>query len=323
MEMEGIRDFRQIFESIEKEVKRVIIGQEEIIRNMLFGIIAGGNVLMEGTPGLGKTQLIKTLSQVLDLSFARIQFTPDLMPVDILGTVMIDKKEEGFGFTFQKGPIFSSLILADEINRATPKTQSAMLEAMQEGTVTIGNNTYDLPKPFFVLATENPLEMEGTYPLPEAQLDRFMIKLRISLPSMESLSRIIDLTTGAHEDVKMEKVVNKEEIIKMKEIAMKLPIALPVKEYAIRIMLATHPQESQIQSVKDYVKCGVSPRGIQSMIKAAKVKALAEGRFNVSHSDIESMSYPCLRHRIFMNFRAMSNKIDADDIIKEIIKKVK
>ncbi|SHJ87648.1 AAA family ATPase [Paramaledivibacter caminithermalis] len=323
MEKRYIRNFQQSFEAIEEEIKKAIIGQEEIVRNMLIGIVAGGNVLMEGTPGLGKTQLVKVLSQVLNVSFARIQFTPDLMPIDILGTVIVNKKEEDFGFTFQKGPIFNSLILADEINRATPKTQSAMLEAMQEKTITVGGDTYKLPEPFFVLATENPLDMEGTYPLPEAQLDRFLFKLKISIPNMEALSRIIDITTGKQNILQIKKVADKEAILKMKEIAMKLPIALPIKEYAIRIMLATHPQQSQFQAVKDYVKCGVSPRGVQAMIKAAKVRALAEGRFNVSYDDIEDMAYPCLRHRIFMNFRGLADGVDTDDIIKDIVKRVK
>lgn len=324
MEKKTIRNFQDYFEEIEWEVNKVIIGQKKIVKNLLIGIISGGNVLMEGTPGLGKTQLVKTLSQVLDLPFSRIQFTPDLMPVDILGTFLIDKKNESFDFTFQKGPIFSSLILADEINRATPKTQSALLEAMQEGTVTVGNNIYELPKPFFVLATENPLEMEGTYPLPEAQLDRFMFKLMIKLPDMESLSKIMDLTTSnRNQSLALKKIINKEEIIKMKEAAINVPIAGPIKEYAINIMLSTHPNKSEIGVVKDYVKCGVSPRGVQAMIMGAKAKALSEGRFNVSFDDIKTMSYPCLRHRIFTNFHAMSERIDTDTIINEILKLVK
>lgn len=324
MEKKTIRNFQDCFEEIEWEVNKAIIGQKKIVKNLLIGIISGGNVLMEGTPGLGKTQLVKTLSQVLDLPFSRIQFTPDLMPVDILGTFLIDKKNESFDFTFQKGPIFSSLILADEINRATPKTQSALLEAMQEGTVTVGNNIYELPKPFFVLATENPLEMEGTYPLPEAQLDRFMFKLMIKLPDMESLSKIMDLTTSnRNQSLALKKIINKEEIIKMKEAAINVPIAGPIKEYAIKIMLATHPDKSEIGVVKDYVKCGVSPRGVQAMIMGAKTKALSEGRFNVSFDDIKNMAYPCLRHRIFINFRAMSERIDTDTIINEILKLVK
>lgn len=324
MEKKTIRNFQDYFEEIECEVNKVIIGQKRIVKNLLIGIISGGNVLMEGTPGLGKTQLVKTLSQVLDLPFSRIQFTPDLMPVDILGTFLIDKKNESFDFTFQKGPIFSSLILADEINRATPKTQSALLEAMQEGTVTVGNNIYELPKPFFVLATENPLEMEGTYPLPEAQLDRFMLKLMIKLPDMESLSKIMDLTTNnRNKNLALKKIINKEEIMKMKEAAINVPIAGSIKEYAIKIMLATHPDKSEICVVKDYVKCGVSPRGVQAMIMGAKTKALSEGRFNVSFDDIKTMAYPCLRHRIFTNFRAMSERIDTDTIINEILKLVK
>lgn len=324
MEKRMIKSFRDYFEDIEGEVGKSIIGQNDIIRNLLIGIISGGNVLMEGTPGLGKTQLVKTLSEVLDLPFSRIQFTPDLMPVDILGTFLVDKKDGSFDFTFQRGPIFSSLILADEINRATPKTQSALLEAMQEGTVTVCNNTYELPQPFFVLATENPLEMEGTYPLPEAQLDRFMFKLMITLPDMESLSRIMDLTTSNRkQSLSLRKIVGKEDIISMKEAATNVPIAAPIKEYAIKIMLSTHPDRSEIPMVRDFVKCGVSPRGVQGMIMGAKTRALSEGRFNVSFEDIKAMAYPCLRHRIFTNFRAMSEKIDTDTIIAEILKLVK
>ncbi|SKC45786.1 AAA family ATPase [Maledivibacter halophilus] len=324
MEKKIIKNFQGYFEEIEKEVNKAIIGQEEVVKDLLIGIISGGNVLMEGTPGLGKTQMVKTLSRVLDLSFSRIQFTPDLMPVDILGTFLIDKKNEEFNFKFQKGPIFSSLILADEINRATPKTQSALLEAMQEQTVTVGNNIYNLPQPFFVLATENPLEMEGTYPLPEAQLDRFMFKLTIDLPNMEALSQIMDLTTTErNENLDLRKIVGKEEIMEMKRAALKVPIAAPIKEYAIKIMLATHPRESQLDIVKNYVKCGVSPRGIQSIIIASKARALSKGRFNVSFEDIKAMAYPCLRHRIFTNFRGMSERIDPDNIIEEIVKLVK
>lgn len=317
-----IKSFKERFSAIEKEVAKVVIGHDETIRNILIGIIAGGNVLLEGAPGLGKTFMVKTFSQVLDLPFARIQFTPDLMPVDIMGTVMINKNEENLGFTFQKGPIFNSLILADEINRATPKTQSALLEAMQEKTVTVGTTTYSLPEPFFVLATENPIEMEGTYPLPEAQLDRFMFKLKIFLPGIEELSRVMDLTTGSYQ-ARVEKLSAGKEILEMNRIAREVLIAEAVKQYALKIMMATHPEGSELKIVKDYVNCGASPRGAQSILIGAKIRALAEGRYNVSYQDIEEIAAISLRHRIFLNFRSNADRVDADQIIREILKKVK
>jgi MoxR-like ATPase len=323
MEKQTISNFYDDFEEIVREIKKQIVGQDEIIRKVLIGIIAGGNILMEGTPGLGKTVLVKTFSKVLDLPFSRIQFTPDLMPADITGTEIINKNAEGLAFQFEKGPIFSSLILADEINRATPKTQSALLEAMQEKTVTIGKNTYKLEEPFFVLATENPLEMEGTYSLPEAQLDRFMFKLNIDLPEMEDLFKIIDLTVDEENEPNIEKRATKEKILALKKMAMKVPVAANVKEKAIKIMLSTHPDRSEIALVKDYVKCGASPRGIQAIVAAAKVRALSEGTFHVSLEDIYAVAVPCLRHRIFLNFKAMADQVDTDRIIKEILKKVK
>ena len=322
MEQSLIRNIHDYIADIEREVGKVIVGQTEIVRNILTGIIAGGNVLLEGAPGLGKTLLVKTFARVLDLSFSRIQFTPDLMPVDIIGTVMINKNERSLGFTFQKGPVFHSLVLADEINRATPKTQSALLEAMQEKTVTVGMATYPLPEPFFVLATENPLEMEGTYPLPEAQLDRFMFKLKILLPEMEDLSRIMDQTTGSYQP-EVKKQATGEQILELQQTAREVPVATDVKQYALKIMLATHPDRSDLQTVKDYVACGASPRGVQAMLAGAKIRALAEGRYNVSYKDIEGMAYPCLRHRIFLNFRAAADRVEADEIIKEILQQVK
>ncbi|QXM05247.1 AAA family ATPase [Crassaminicella indica] len=323
MEESMIRNFYDDFEEIVREIKKQIIGQDEIIRKVLIGIIAGGNILMEGTPGLGKTVLVKTFSKVLDLPFSRIQFTPDLMPADITGTELVKQNQDGISFHFEKGPIFSSLILADEINRATPKTQSALLEAMQEKTVTIGKTTYKLDEPFFVLATENPLEMEGTYSLPEAQLDRFMFKLNIDLPQMEDLFKIIDLTVEKENEPNIQKRATKEKILAMKKAAMKVPVAAKVKEKVIKIMISTHPDRSELQIVKDYVKCGASPRGVQSIIAASKVRALSEGRFHVALEDIYDLAIPCLRHRIFLNFKAMADKVDTDWIIKEILKKVK
>lgn len=319
---EKIRSFKEDFERIVKEVEKQIVGQNKIVRNLLIGIIAGGNVLMEGTPGLGKTVLVKTFSKVLDLPFSRIQFTPDLMPVDIIGTEIVNKIDGDIAFSFQKGPIFSSLILADEINRATPKTQSAMLEAMQEKTVSVGRETYSLPKPFFVLATQNPLEMEGTYALPEAQLDRFMFKLHITLPSTENIFKILDITQGGLQEPTITKQVIREDLLEMKKIAMKIPVSADIKDKAVRIMLETHPDRTTIQRVKDYVKCGVSPRGVQALIAGAKVRALAEGRFHVALEDIHDMARICMGHRIFLNFKAMADKIEPDDIIGEILKKV-
>ncbi|MCG8403414.1 MAG: MoxR family ATPase [Firmicutes bacterium] len=316
-------DFREQFAALEKEVGRVIIGQDEIITGVLTGIIAGGNVLLEGAPGLGKTRLVKTLAGVLDLSFARIQFTPDLMPVDITGTVMVNQNAGNLDFVFQKGPIFHSLVLADEINRATPKTQSAFLEAMQEKTVTVGATTYSLPQPFFVLATENPLEMEGTYPLPEAQLDRFMFKLKIFLPALHHLSRIMDITVGGLQQPEIKKLAAGEQILQMQQTALAVPVATEVKQYALKIMEATHPDRSPLQPVKDYVTCGASPRGAQAMLAGAKILALARGRYNVSYQDIKTMAPPCLRHRIFLNFRAGADQVSADDIIGEILERVK
>lgn len=322
MEDKIIKNFAKTFDDIKEEIKKVIVGQDNIVEMLLIGILACGNVLMEGAPGLGKTKLVKTLSKVLDLSFARIQFTPDLMPQDILGTEIINKAGESFNLTFQQGPIFNSIVLADEINRASPKTQSALLEAMEERTVTVGNKTYDLPKPFFVLATENPLEMEGTYPLPEAQLDRFMFKINISLPDANSLSKILDLTTTERGEFPVTKKIGKDEILMMQKVSRKVPIASHLKEYVIKLMMATYPEHTEIPQVKEYVKCGVSPRGIQSVVIAAKVKALREGRFNVSKGDIKQLIYPCFRHRMFLNFKASADKISSDYILGKILKKV-
>ncbi|WP_347489021.1 MoxR family ATPase [Desulfoscipio sp. XC116] len=322
MERNLVINFQEYFTALESEVGKLIIGQDEIVRQVMIGIIAGGNVLLEGAPGLGKTQLVKTLARVLDLSFSRIQFTPDLMPMDITGTVIMHKNQGELNFSFEKGPIFHSLVLADEINRATPKTQSAFLEAMQEKTVTVGATSYPLPDPFFVLATENPLEMEGTYPLPEAQLDRFMFKLKIFLPELNDLSRIMDLTVGGSREPQVKKAATGEQILQMQQIAREVPVAAEVKQYALKIILATHPDHSRLQLVKDYVTCGASPRGAQSMLAAAKIRALARGRYNVSYEDIKVMAHPCLRHRVFLNFRAGSDQVDTDTIIEELLRQV-
>jgi MoxR-like ATPase len=319
-EME-IKSFAENVKKIENEISKGIIGQKDIVTQVLLGILAGGNILLEGVPGLGKTQLIKTLSKVLDLEFSRIQFTPDLMPADVVGTNIIVKDSNGDNkFRYEKGPVFSSLVLADEINRATPKTQSALLEAMQEQTITVGRETYNLPQPFMVLATQNPLEMEGTYPLPEAQLDRFLFKLFVQFPNFEELNEIINLTI-TNKKVELNKIIDGGTILRMREIAREIPIAKPVQEYALKILLATHPDKEESPEItKKYIRFGASPRGAQAIISTAKVRALMEGRFNVSFQDIEFVAYPALRHRFFLNFDAIADKVSADHIISEIIK---
>lgn len=315
-----ILSFREQTDKIKNEIGKAIIGQKDIIEQVLIAILCEGNVLLEGVPGLGKTQLVKTIGKVLDLEFSRIQFTPDLMPADVVGTNIITQDEKGASrFTFQKGPIFSNIVLADEINRATPKTQSAMLEAMQEKTVTVGNTTYTMSKPFFVLATQNPIEMEGTYPLPEAQMDRFIFKLYVEFPKLEELSQIVNITTSVGES-ELNKVSSGEELIKMANIAKEVPIAKPVMEYAMKLILATHPEDASSPDItKKYVRYGSSPRGAQAIIKAARVKALMEGRYNVSFDDINYAAYPVLRHRVLLNFEAVSDNISSEDVIKKII----
>ncbi|ANX02669.1 AAA family ATPase [Thermoclostridium stercorarium subsp. leptospartum DSM 9219] len=308
---------------IESEVSKHIIGQKEIIRQVLMCMLAGGNVLLEGMPGLGKTRLVNVLGKVMGLKFSRIQFTPDLMPADVTGTNIIDRESVEEMFRFQPGPIFSNIVLADEINRATPKTQSAMLQAMQEKTVTVANTTYKLPEPFFVLATQNPIEMEGTYPLPEAQMDRFLFKLNVPSPDFGELKDIIKLTTTNRED-KVETVTNAEEIILIQKAAREIPIAEPVLDYAIRLVIATRPDgEGSPEMVKKYVRYGSSPRGAQAIISTARIRALLCGRYNVSFEDIKNVAYPSLRHRIFVNFDAVSDGISPDMIIDGIIGDVK
>lgn len=320
----NIKHFAEQFYQIEKEIGRSIIGQKDIIRGVLICMIAGGNVLLEGLPGLGKTQLVKTIGKVLDLEFSRIQFTPDLMPADVVGTNIIVKKADGGSeFQFQKGPVFANIVLADEINRATPKTQSAMLEAMQEKTVTVGNTTYQLPQPFFVLATQNPLEMEGTYPLPEAQMDRFMCKLDVKFPSHQELAQIVALTTGA-EEKEIDKVCDGQRLLEMREIAKHVPIAKPVADYAMDLILKGHPEsEAAPEITKKYVRYGASPRGAQAIITAARIQALLEGRYNVAFEDIQKMAYPTLRHRLFLNFEALADGVTADTLLHTLLKEGK
>lgn len=307
----------------EVEIAKGIIGQKEVVRNVLISIFAEGNVLLEGMPGMGKTQLVKTIGKVLNLNFSRIQFTPDLMPADVVGTNLVVKEGENTVFKFEKGPVFTNLLLADEINRATPKTQSALLEAMGEKTVTVGKTTYHMPKPFMVLATQNPVEQEGTYPLPEAQLDRFLFKINVDFPNLNELKKIIDLTLS-NEKVEIKSVLEGEEIIKMREILREVKISEAVKEYALKLILGTHPEiEEGHNMTKEYVEAGASPRAAQGIISGAKVRAVMEGRYNVSFEDINALAYPVLKHRMILNFDAISEGIKAENVIDQILEDLK
>lgn len=318
---EQIRGFKEAFCAIEEEIGRVIIGQEQIVRDVLVAMVAGGNVLLEGLPGLGKTQLVKAIGKVLDLEFSRIQFTPDLMPADVTGTNMIAKTADGgSAFTFQKGPVFSNIVLADEINRATPKTQSALLEAMQERTVTVAGHTYPLPKPYFVLATQNPLEMEGTYPLPEAQMDRFLFKLDVAFPNKEELLRIVRLTTGAAAE-EPKKVCDGTRILELGAAAEQVPVAQPVAEYMMDLVLKTHPDYPEApEPVKSYVRYGASPRAAQALMRTSKIYALLNDRYNVAFADVAAVAHAILRHRVFLNFEGMAEGITADAVIDALLK---
>jgi MoxR-like ATPase len=320
----SIQDFTDVVDRIKKEISKVIVGYDEIINFTIISLLSGGHVLLEGVPGIGKTLLVRTLSEILDLKFSRIQFTPDLMPADITGTNIILEDENGRKyFKFQEGPIFANIILADEINRATPKTQSALLEAMQEGSVTSGGIIYNLPKPFFVMATQNPIEMEGTYPLPEAQLDRFFFKLILTPPSQEELLEIIERTTNV-ETPKVNKVADGETIEELKKIVRSVPVPMAVKEYAVKIVLATHPESAYApEKVKKYVRYGASPRGAQALILGGKALALIEGRSNVSFKNIKKVAVPALRHRIILSFEGEAEGITTDEIIEDILEKVK
>ncbi len=295
----------------EAEIQKGIIGQHEVIREVMLAMLTGGNVLLEGMPGLGKTRLVSTIGKVFDLPFKRIQFTPDLMPSDVTGTNIIMKGEQGSSFSFVRGPIFANLILADEINRATPKTQSALLEAMQEHTVTVGSESHTLDVPFFVLATQNPIENEGTYPLPEAQLDRFMFKILVRFPSKEELKGIVGLTEGAQPPA-IEKQMDGEGLLAAQALVSQIPIADAVMDYLLELVMATHAQNP-------YIREGASPRAAQALIRAARAKAFLEGRFNVSFQDVQEAAYPVLRHRIIPSFDAVSAGVSEDDIIKQIL----
>lgn len=307
----------------EQEIGKGIIGQRDIIRQVLLAILSDGNVLLEGVPGLGKTELVKAISKVLSTSFSRIQFTPDLMPADVTGTNLIIKEEGNNVFQFEPGPVFANIVLADEINRATPKTQSALLEAMQEKTVTVGKTTYELPKPFMVLATQNPIENEGTYPLPEAQLDRFLFKLLVEFPSKDELKEIMDITI-TNKKVELNSVINGEDIIAIRTAIKDMPISDAVMDYALSLVVATHPEQGEAPEVtKKYVANGASPRAAQAIVKTAKARAFMEGRYNVAFEDIQFVAYPALRHRLALNFEAISDGVSADDVVREIMTVVK
>ena len=313
--------FKENIDKIRRAVGQVIVGQETVVNNVLIALIGGGHVLLEGVPGLGKTMLVRALGQALDLEFARLQFTPDLMPADIIGTDILDEDEHGRrSFRFQRGPIFANLILADEINRATPKTQSALLEAMQEQTVTVARHTYLLESPFFVLATQNPIEMEGTYPLPEAQLDRFLFKLDVGYPSQPEISEILARTTGKSSP-QADKVIDKETLLAMRSVARQVPVAAPVLDAVSALVLASHPSAKNAPPmVKQYARYGASPRAGQAIIIGAKVNALMNGRFNAAYSDIEALAPHALRHRLILNFEGEAEGVKPDDIVAEMLK---
>jgi MoxR-like ATPase len=320
---EQIQTFRQAYTALRDEIGKVIVGHEAIVDGTLIALFAGGHVLLEGVPGLGKTLLVRMLSEVLDLSFNRIQFTPDLMPADILGTNMVMETAAGRReFEFQRGPIFAHLVLADEINRATPKTQSALLEAMQEHSVTAGGEIRKLVEPFFVMATQNPIDQEGTYPLPEAQLDRFFFKILVGYPSASELTEVLTrTTTGARADV--HKVLEREALLELMKLVREVPVASHVKDYAVRLVLATHPKtETAAPISSQYLRFGSSPRGGQTLILAGKVRALMQGRFNVSFDDIAAVAFSAMRHRLILNFEAEAEGITTDHIIAQVLKDV-
>jgi MoxR-like ATPase len=314
--------FADLALAVEREVGRVIVGQADLVRQVVIVMLAGGHALLEGVPGLGKTMLIRTLADVVDCSFNRIQFTPDLMPADIIGTNILVEEGGSRVFRFQPGPVFANLVLADEINRATPKTQSALLEAMQEHQVSVSRTRYKLDEPFFVLATQNPLEMEGTYPLPEAQLDRFMFKVFVPFPPEEDLARIVDRTTGAQQP-SASVAAGGADVLAMQRLARSVPIAPHVTAYAVALLAATHPDQARApQIVRDYVRYGASPRGAQALVSGGKVRALLDGRFNVSVEDLREMALPSLRHRVILNFEGEAEGITTDAVVRTILAEV-
>ena len=322
--MENVKSFSARIASIKAELAKDVVGNEEVIENIIIAIISGGNVLLEGVPGVGKTRLVRSLSRTLGLPFSRIQFTPDLMPSDVTGTNIIQKDKDGNMHTvFQRGPIFANLVLADEINRATPKTQSAMLEVMQEHKVTVGGETYTIDEPFFVMATENPIEQDGTYPLPEAQMDRFMFKLIVDYPTNEELKNIVTMTQATMLET-AETVIDGQTILELRQLASGVPAIDDVLEYAVRLVSATHPElDGASATASKYVKYGASPRAAQALITAAKVRALMHGNYNVSYADIDALAGPVLRHRVKVNYAAINDKLTVDDVIEMLVKETK
>ncbi|MGQ0627928.1 MAG: AAA family ATPase [Phycisphaerales bacterium] len=313
--------FRQTFQGLKAEIAKVVVGHQDIVEGVLVALFAGGNVLLEGVPGLGKTLLVRTLAQSLSLPFSRIQFTPDLMPADVVGTNIVteDPSTGRRGFQFQKGPIFAQIVLADEINRATPKTQSALLEAMQERSVTVGGTTYKLDLPFLVLATQNPIEQEGTYPLPEAQLDRFIFKLVVGYSQLDELITILDRTTG-YVQPETNRLLDAAAILDAQRLVREVVVADHVKQYAARLVLATHPEgRFAPEATTKYVRCGASPRGAQALLLGAKVRALVDGRYHVSTKDVQEIALPSLRHRLILNFEAEADRVSADALVQKII----
>jgi MoxR-like ATPase len=321
---ERVQKFNTAVQSVKTQLRRDLVGQDEVVDNVIIAIIAGGNVLLEGVPGVGKTRLVRSLGKTLNLPFSRIQFTPDLMPSDVTGTEIMRKDEQGnMQSEFRRGPIFANLVLADEINRATPKTQSAMLEVMQEHKVTVAGNTYKLEEPFFVLATENPIEQDGTYPLPEAQMDRFMFKLIMRFPTDKELMDIVKMTQITMAE-NAEAAMDGRDILEMRELASQVPVMDEVLDYAVRLVSGTHPEiEGASDTAKKYIKYGASPRAAQALITCAKVRALMNGNFNVSYADVEALALPVLRHRIKINYTAINDKLTVDGVIAKLIGEIK
>jgi MoxR-like ATPase len=318
-----VLEFQKSIGTLREEVGKVIVGNREIIDGVITCMLAGSHALLEGVPGLGKTMLVRTMADALDLQFSRIQFTPDMMPADIIGTTVIDEGASGQrSFSFRKGPIFANIILADEINRATPKTQSALLEAMQEHRVTVSKQSYVLDEPFFVLATQNPLESEGTYPLPEAQLDRFFFKLHVQFPGREELHAILDRTTGTDTPA-VRPVLDRNRLLAMQKLVREVPVARHVQDYAVRFLQATHPTGGDtLDLVKQFVKFGASPRGAQALLLAAKIRALFEGRFAASIDDVRACTLPALRHRVLLSFEGEAEGVKTDDLLQELLKRL-